>query len=259
MAHIPSRWRALSAVPVLFACAVCPAVAQDPEFRVAERYDREALGQLRELGVAFEEDPSGTPVAAFVGVLAPEGCRLFRRVPTVREITVVGPGFKDAHLARLGPMARLRAVHICQGAMTDAGLAAWPACETLEEVDLFSCRSITDKGLSGFTKSRALRVLGVGFTGVGDGLFTAMRKDNRVEVLDLRSTKVTDQGIALIRERCPNVRKLDLSVNGQLTDECLKNLAAMKSLKRVDLNLTGVTTDGAAWLRKQRPALSVGH
>ena len=85
MAHIPSRWRALSAVPVLFACAVCPAVAQDPEFRVAERYDREALGQLRELGVAFEEDPSGTPVAAFVGVLAPEGCRLFRRVPTVRE------------------------------------------------------------------------------------------------------------------------------------------------------------------------------
>jgi len=61
-----------------------------------------------------------------------------------------------------------------------------------------------------------------------------------------------------ILQHFPQLRQVDLR-GTMVSDNCLKHLAALDSLRKVNLNCTKVTLIGIEWLAQKRPEILIDH
>lgn len=168
----------------------------------------------------------------------------------------------DADLPALTPLTRLRALHLDELPITDAGIAALESFTgPLAALDLRNC-SLTDAAMSSLAKIRTLRAIRLsgdsGATSVADdgiarlasltslkvlaadGLWVstaglqALLPLQGLEELYLKSTLVDDDSLAVIAQ-FPALKKLRISKT-QVSSAGLQHLTACRQLQELDLS-----------------------
>jgi hypothetical protein len=202
--------------------AVHPAAAQTPQ--------RDAA-RLAELGIRVGGQP---PTAVTLA--------------TVRRVIVGSPEraalWRDSDMAILARLPELEWLFIQQPTgITSAGWQALPRSRTLRLVRLVGAR-FDRAGVAALASLPALEVLDLtAADGVDDEAAALIaRSAARLQVLTLSGSQVTDRGMAALAS-LPALTTLDLTwVNG-LTDAGVARLAAIRTLERLDLSLTGIGSD----------------
>lgn len=144
----------------------------------------------------------------------------------------------------------LRLLSLGRTSVTDRGLAAIPAQNQLEWLDL-SFTPVTDAGLARFRGSKSLKQLFLEETHITDQLLSWIGELKDLEELDLSGTKITDQGLARL-SGLKKLRELYLA-RSQVTDRGLESLAGLKQLETLDLDATEVTAAGVGRLQQALP------
>ncbi|XP_076321319.1 C-Maf-inducing protein-like isoform X3 [Tachypleus tridentatus] len=99
-----------------------------------------------------------------------------------------------------------------------------------------------------------LECLSLAFTQVTSGCAEQLIKLPSLRYLNLWSTQFGDSGLQLISEHLPKLQVLNLCET-PVTDKGLVSLAAMKNLRKLNLNSTSLTAQMFEELKKKLPAL----
>jgi hypothetical protein len=166
------------------------------------------------------------------------------------------PGLDDA-VQCLCSVPNLVALDLSGCAVTDKGLANFPALARLKSLNLAGC-SVTDEGLKylrGLSRLRVLRLskfniydcvpppnhpghdprtLG-GLGEITDDGLTNLSRLSRLKELDLFGCNVTDKGLQHIR-KLANLRELNLTQCKEITNDGLGHISELSQLKRLFLS-----------------------
>jgi hypothetical protein len=183
--------------------------------------------QLRQLGgldslehLNLDRTPLGHPDFSWVLPLS-----------NIRSLLLSGTGADGTCIPLLAKLHRLEELHLTNCKITDHDAQAIWRFSGIKAVNLGMC-PITDRALEGIGGSSALNSLSVPDTRISDEgveilVGEALRTDQRLRLLVLRSCRVTDK--ALVR------------------------LASLRNLIFIDLYGTEVTPEGASFLKKSLP------
>lgn len=92
--------------------------------------------------------------------------------------------------------------------------------------------------------------------GIDDGDLAEFARFTQLTRLRLNGNQVSDQGVEIVA-RLPTLQYLNLYANEAVTDAALDALAGMPALEELYVWQTGVSAEGAARLRAQRPNLVI--
>jgi outer membrane lipoprotein-sorting protein len=135
--------------------------------------------------------------------------------------------------------------------VTDAGLKELAGLKTLKVLDLPA--QVTEEGLRGLAGLK-LKKLTLPFVLTDVGLKHYLAAVEPPTTLNLRGTRVTDAGLKELAG-LKTLKKLDLPT--QVTDAGLKELAGLKSLQLLNLEGTDVTDAGVERLQKALPGCKI--
>jgi hypothetical protein len=149
----------------------------------------------------------------------------------LRTLLLSGTGTCGTCIPSLAGLHRLEDLHLAGRKISDHDAQAIWRFAGLKAVNLGMC-PITDRALEGVGRSAALISLSVPDTGISDEgveilVTEALRTDQKLSFLTLRSCRITDK--ALVR------------------------LASLRSLTFIDLYSTEVTPEGASFLKESLP------
>eukprot|EP00096_Caligus_rogercresseyi_P014950 TRINITY_DN7405_c0_g1_i1.p1 TRINITY_DN7405_c0_g1~~TRINITY_DN7405_c0_g1_i1.p1 ORF type:complete len:571 (-),score=155.81 TRINITY_DN7405_c0_g1_i1:122-1834(-) len=131
-------------------------------------------------------------------------------------------------LAKLGPNLRYLSVAKCDR-LTDAGIKQLARlCYKLRYLNLRGCESISDTALE-----------------------TISRSCTRLRSLDLGKCDVTDGGLKLLAENCPNLKKLSIKSCEMVGDKGIQTVAYYcRGLQQLNIQESPVTLDGYRAVKK---------
>ena len=162
------------------------------------------------------------------------------------------PRLTDRGLSRINAFSKLRILAISNVALTDRGLARLRNLTNVYSLILRGTK-ITNNGVVALKAFPKLSNLSVNNTDIGDGGLEILPPG--IQLLALTGTKITDAGIAhLKRQRRLRLLRLD---DTTVSDQCIDSLAAIKSLRELNLNGTRFTVAGVATLRKAMPKCEI--
>lgn len=160
------------------------------------------------------------------GVLDVAGCEaLAAGVPDLKMLNIHNSPFKDDTLLALKKLERLEALQIARTQVTDAGLDVLPALKNLRVLDL-----------------GGTQVTGAGFAKLKGKL-------QNLKYCVLAQTRLDDQGLAHLVAAAPQIDNLMLD-STSVTDDGLKPLPNLKSLRAVHLRHTQIGDAGLKHLKK---------
>ncbi|QDU63997.1 Leucine Rich repeats (2 copies) [Planctomycetes bacterium Pan216] len=148
--------------------------------------------------------------------------------------------------SRLHALPRLKRVSLSGSHITDAGLEYLADECQLEELNLRSCKEITDEGMRHLATMTSLRRLDLSDTNIGDVGLEHLTSLGDLEKLDLHSTRITDAGLAKITS-LSKLKHLDVGGPG-VTDACLEHVGQVTSLEWLILCESTFTDAGLAKL-----------
>ncbi len=183
-----------------------------------------------------------------------------------RVLYVAGAAVTDVGMRELAGLTRLRALYLDETFLTDAGLWHLAGLERLQILCL-NHTAVTDAGAEALSRLTRLRRLYLQNTQVTDGGLVYLTALPHLEALNLSNTYypredgrvwLTDAGLSVLK-RLPRLQFL--SIQGtEVTDEGLKELAAMKQLRSLYLPRSWyaqpaerITEAGVAGLRRALP------
>jgi serine/threonine protein kinase len=139
-------------------------------------------------------------------------------------------------------------------------LAELPRLELLTFVGLPQSARLTDKGWETIARMPQLSVVTLVRPKAAAGAFRILTERGNgfvaIPALEFQVCDLTDTDLEALSKRSTDVRTLSFRTIG-FTDEGVKHLAAVKSLKTLILRQTRVTEDGARALSVARPDLSI--
>ncbi len=191
------------------------------------------LDNLREQQASVTVTDDGVAVKA-TSPLTPELLGKLASVENLRELSLTGHWLTDAHLAALRLPKSLRLLSLVSDVMTDDGLAFLARETELEELRIggqrtiitddalkhvagltqlrsFSvncARDITDAGMIHLGELVELRALRLATTRVSDERIDDILRFRKLEMLDVRGTEISDEGIERLQAELPNCRIL---------------------------------------------------
>jgi hypothetical protein len=209
---------------VLVSVAFAPAPLEPDELTPAEQ---NAVDAVRRMGgkVTIDKDATGKPVV---------GVRLSGEVVA------------DAQIARIKGLVRLQSLELVETAVTDKGLEHLEGFKQLRRLDLCYAVNVTDAGLGRLKVLNQLEELSLFGVPITDAGVKRLANCEQLRVLILRDTKVTDAGLAYLKDL--KLRELSLAETG-VTDAGLKHLGAQKELQALDLKETHITDAGLEHLK----------
>ena len=155
-------------------------------------------------------------------------------------------------IEQLRPLRELEYLHLMGNRLTDEALSRLPDFPDLVYLDLQLNPELGDAAGVSIGKSKILRELQLGGTGIGDpGLQAVCEGARKIMILNLATTKVTDAGIPSLR-RLERLEVLYLQETA-LTDASVETLKSLKSLRELSLAKTQITANGVAALREALP------
>jgi Leucine Rich repeat len=103
-------------------------------------------------------------------------------------------------LTHFNGLTTLKHLNLHGTPITDAGLANFKLCkETLNFIEVFNCKHVTDDGLVNFAGARNILWLELGITQVTDNGVLYFKDCLKIESIDLQQTKVTDACIDTLK------------------------------------------------------------
>jgi len=229
------------------------------------------LGALEELGLSGLNKLNSPAFAHFAE------CRSLKRVylsgflvlsgmvenlGKCKELETIGmpaAGLKDADVAPLGGLAKLKALDLAGSAVTGSAFAAWPQRQALLSLNLSNTPGVDDaackniehtfpkledlriKLLPGFsiegatylTRLRTLRGLHIEGEGVTDEIVAEFAHRDTITTLSIPLAKLTETGVAAFA-RMAHLADLSLDMP-PITDAAIKSFARCKELKTVHI------------------------
>lgn len=171
------------------------------------------------------------------------------------------PLISDASAKTLGQLKELTNIHLNRSPIGDDGLGHLSDLPNLQTLGL-SYSKITDKGLAKFLqeteKHPDLQFVAVGAAGITDATFSSsLPQLDRVTLLKLQNSRVTDASIPVIVEKFPGLTTLFLG-NTKVTYKGLQAALQLKNLTNLNIKGLPVTQQQIDELQKQRPTLNIG-
>jgi Leucine-rich repeat (LRR) protein len=162
-------------------------------------------------------------------------------LPKLTSIAVGGNKVTDVGLNTLRTMPNLISVDLSGAQRTDSGL--WAA-------------TVTDRGLESLARLPKLQRLNLHGAKITDAGAGQLRTLQELRELNLGATQLSAKGLGFLAE-LGKLEKLSLPGLTKLDDEAIPVLAAMKSLRWLDITDTKITPEGAERLRTGHPGLVV--
>jgi internalin A len=182
-----------------------------------------------------------------------------KEMPNLRELGLGGCPLSDAGLRVIAGHKNLETLSLSDTALTDEELKHLTSLKALTELDLNN-DPVTDAGIKELAALplRSLHLEGTRVSGAGFRDFTSLRSlalsrsamtddglkdlagNKELDTLDLRGTRVTDEGMKHVAAL--PVRRLDLH-GTKVTAKGLKALAAIKSLSKLTLSNDQMTDE----------------
>lgn len=242
--------------------------AVDKQFmQLANKHGRKWLKPLAALGL--EPVVMGTYFAAMwlteglvteltitrPGILPERAAELFAAAPALMRLDLSFDGLNIPAIAALPQMQQIHGLTLSDRRLTAEdlrALASSPHLQRLRHLDLsFNTLTpellqiLTDAAL--FGRLRSLRLVSCDIDDAGAGLIAAA--PGRLEKLVLESNELTATGLAAIGKsrHLENLRELDLSANGRISDEgvaALSGAAFLPRLEALSLNRCSIGAPG---------------
>ncbi|MBX9693079.1 MAG: hypothetical protein K2Z81_11890 [Cyanobacteria bacterium] len=157
----------------------------------------------------------------------------------------------------LSGMTQLEKLVVRGGSITSRGLECVArAAPNITYLDLEMCPSLDNSIVTPLKKFKHLRSLGISCTPIDQkGVLKIAREVNAIQHMALQRLNFTDVGLQMLP--LDKFTHLDLCFT-PLTDDCLKTLAKMKRLSKVDLvGCKDITPEGLKWLKSKKPNLDI--
>ena len=154
----------------------------------------------------------------------------------------------DDTMAAVAGLDQLESLHFNNGVtLSDGSLAHLSGLTRLERLDLQRSVGLTNRGLSHLGKLTNLRELNLNETSVSDASLESLRGIRGLEHLYLAHTKLTDAGLARIRQQWGNsLQSLIILGAPGVTDAGMVHFRGMVKLRNLYLYRTPVTDAGLA-------------
>ena len=110
----------------------------------------------------------------------------------------------DAGLVHLKGLTKLKQLDLWQTQITDNGLVHIKGLTSLQELLLTGCQNVTDAGLVHLKGLTNLQNFSLWAAPVTDAGLVHLQGMTNLKILDLRDTKVTDAGVAELKQALPN-------------------------------------------------------
>jgi hypothetical protein len=209
--------------------------------------------KLEDVNLAFAEYV-GDPIHAVV-----------REWKSLKRINLRGTRVADATAAALAKLPHLEALDIALTDVQDFGLDAISTAPQLKELAMGGART-TDSAFQFLRELRTLTYLDIstptlaitfrGGVNISDRALGAIASLQNLRDLRLAFNRFQGRKLSILKPLA-NLERLDLQFCEGVKDDAISQLVEWKSLKRVDLHGSGVTKEGIATLRTQRPDLKV--
>jgi WD40 repeat protein/Leucine-rich repeat (LRR) protein len=209
--------------------------------------------------------------------IGPQGFVHLKGLTQLEELDLSRTGATDESLAELSGLVNLRRLDLSNTRVTDKGFMHLKKLTKLNSLTIAGLEDFTGTGLSQLSMTRGLTELNLRFTKVTDDGLAALKDWTQLRSLTL-PREVTDGGLANIAgltelqvlrmEDAEGVtdkgvahlkgltKLLELNLGStKITDECLKYIVDMKSLRVLRTSFTGVSSKALKQLRKQLPML----
>jgi hypothetical protein len=232
----------------------------------------------RATNVQFNKDDTVRLIRFSKPSVTDETLKHLQSFPKIDYLAVVCPQVTDTGIENVAGLTNLDTLLLSTTAVTDAGLAALKDLSKLERLYLADT-AITDAGLKHLAGLEKLTTLSLERTDITDAGLQQLSGLKNLETLLLDGTNITDDGLAhlavlgklrhLYLSNCkiggPGVshlkpleklESLSLSSNA-VGNDAVKVIAAVPSLKHVELYETGFTREGIVKLRGALPKTGV--
>jgi hypothetical protein len=149
---------------------------------------------------------------------------------------------RDDVASVLAGFPKLKSLSLSWTQLTDVGIDALTRFDRFKTFGV-SSPQVTDASMQFLVRCKKLECLSVAGTKIGDASLPLLQELPRLTTLSL-SGAVTNDGLIEVA-KLRQLESLDLG-GRQIDDAGLPHLAGMENLRRLDVQTTGVTTDGAA-------------
>jgi len=168
-------------------------------------------------------------------------------------------GVTDAGLEHLAGHPNLETLYLWGDNLTDATVKELAALPNLRRLEIGSSL-VTEIGLKELAEVAELRMLNLPYVKITEAELKALEGFKNLERLELRSVKLTNAMVKLISGH-QTLRELNLSMNADVGDDAMKELAELKNLETLWIFDTNVTDAGLKHLSglKQLKSLYVMH
>jgi Leucine-rich repeat (LRR) protein/thiol-disulfide isomerase/thioredoxin len=163
---------------------------------------------------------------------------------------------RDDQLAHIGRLTGLRVLDLEQTRVSDAGIAHLAALKKLRRIDLeaFGVNregfGVGDAALAVLATLPELETIDLRLTKITDAGLKHLASLRSLKALQIPGTQVTDAGVAYLKQ-LPHLEHLRLGVYDEgirLTDDGLRDVGQITTLKSLDLSGTMITNAGLAHL-----------
>ncbi len=189
------------------------------------------------------------------------GLALIANLPSLEVLDIGYALITDNGLELLTGLPKLKSLTIGGNKMTDVGLSSLRPAKGLTTLDLSGMQrtdsglwfvTVTDAGLdslASLTNLTSLNLRGAKITDAGLQKLAPLKK---LEELDLSETRVSAKGLAALAA-LPNLRKLTLWNDSQVRPDAAPRLAALKTLRWLDVKATALDPATTSQLRRELP------
>ncbi|MBL0189287.1 MAG: hypothetical protein IPP97_26530 [Candidatus Obscuribacter sp.] len=152
----------------------------------------------------------------------------------------------DKALINICKIQSLRYLDVARSDVSDIGLKNIAALSNLEQLTLFAT-DVTGESFAELTKLPKLQVLDAGACRLLMSNLRFLPNCKTLRVLRIDSVALTREGAQYISQ-CPDLVELAMPHSNSVTDYVIAPLVQLKSLKKLDLRQTKVTTKGISKL-----------
>lgn len=218
----------------------------------------------------------------FAEYITDEGIAAIKDWKRLRRLNLHGTKIGDAGLEHIAGIVTLESLNVGSTLMTDVGLERLTSLTQLKELTMGG-NELGDAGLQALRQMRGLTYLDLsGRQGTDKNVWTIAMTDAGLDAVltltelrglrfacvsigvGIEGTRLGEVSLLSVTPKwvekiagLPKLERMKFQGCGRIGDESVKTLAAMKGLKEVDLQGTGVTEKGAAALKATKPGVVV--
>ena len=161
-------------------------------------------------------------------------------VPAMRKISIEGVTVTNDDLKALQKLTDLRHLLLIRAGITDEGLPNFTRMSKLESLYLEG-NPLTNAGMKEIRRMTNLRELGVNATQLTDAGVKELTALRSLEHLRMDNDSVTDACIKDLKQ-LPNLQRLNLGSTSGFTNEGVKQLSQIRTLREITLNTSRTTS-----------------